>query len=342
MKYDSRRRRTSLFRRDQKRRPLVPISFLILAIVIVLFSFVSPSGFFTDINPSNVKVPPFTPTPTPLPAPTDVHGGHIVFTCTRSEVNQICMINADGSGYKQLTNEANNSYYPAISPDGNEIVFATNKYDNFDLYMSPRGSSDLIQLTDSIGNLFSPSFSPDGKQIVFVNRAASGPSSLWVMGRHGEKPHLLYPAPNNVVAAAWSPDGTNIAFAMAVDSQFTYEVFLLSAQDPGASPRRITHGLGGIGGSLSWSPDSRDLLIFAGPVEAREVYRLDVGTGVVTQLTYGGNNAAAAYSPDGQAIVFNSLRNNDQADLYVMRADGHSMRQLTSFPEPDWQPKWGP
>ncbi len=342
MKYDSGKRRSRLFRRDQPRKRIIPISLVVLAVLIVLFSFISPSGFFTDVNPANVKVPAFTPTPTPLPEPTDVHGGHIVFTCTRNNVNQICLINADGSGFQQLTNESSNSYYPAISPDGREIVFATNKADNFDLYMTLRGSSELVQLTDNIGNLFSPSFSPDGKQIAFVNRASTGPSSLWLMGSQGENPHLLYAAPNNVVAAAWSPDGADIAFAMAVDSQFTYEVFLLSVNSPQAAPRRITHGLSGIGGSLSWSPDSKDLLIFAGPVEAREIYRLDVASGNVTELTYGGNNAAAAYSPDGKLIVFNSLRNNDQADLYIMLANGHSMRQLTSFPEPDWQPKWGP
>ncbi|MGE5073705.1 MAG: TolB family protein, partial [Anaerolineae bacterium] len=60
------------------------------------------------------------------------------------------------------------------------------------------------------------------------------------------------------------------------------------------------------------------------------------------QLTFGGNNAAPCYSPDGQYIVFNSLRNNNQADLYIIRADGHSTRQLTSDPEPDWQPHWAP
>lgn len=342
MKYDSSKRRKSIFRRDQKRGPILPISLLILGLAIALFSLVTPTRFFTDINPSNVKVPPFTPTPSPMPAPTDVHGGHIVFTCSRKDVNQICMISADGTGYRQLTDEPNNSYYPAISPDGSEIVFATNKYDIFDLYMILHGSPDLVQLTDNIGNVFSPSFSPDGRQIVFVNRATEGPSSLWVMGSRGEDPRVFYAAPNNIVAAAWSPDGANIAFAMAVDSQFTYEVFLLPVNNPDAPLRRVTHGVSGIGGSLSWSPDSRSLLIFAGPVQAREVYRLDVATGSVNQLTFGGNNAAAAYSPDGQFIVFNSLRNNDQADLYIMRADGHSMRQLTSFPEPDWQPKWGP
>ena len=69
---------------------------------------------------------------------------------------------------------------------------------------------------------------------------------------------------------------------------------------------------------------------------------LDVQTGDTKQLTFGGNNASAAYSPDGAYIVFNSLRNQGQADLYVMRADGHSLRRLTDNPEPDWQPQWGP
>ena len=47
-------------------------------------------------------------------------------------------------------------------------------------------------------------------------------------------------------------------------------------------------------------------------------------------------------SPDGQWIAFNSLRNDDQADIYIMRADGSSMRQVTDNPEPDWQPQWEP
>lgn len=320
----------------------MPLSILIVAILILLFSLVTPSGFFTNINPSNVKVPAFTPTPTALPLPTDVHGGHIVFTCTRKDINQICLIDADGTGYQQLTNESTNAYYPAISPDGAHIVFALNKYDGFDLHALVRGSSSVTQLTAYVGNAFSPSFSPDGHQLVFVNGDANGKSSLWIVGLQGENVHSLYEAPNTIVATAWSPDGTTIAFAMAINSQFAYEVFLLSVRDPKAAPRQISNGLGNIGGSLAWSKDGKDLLIFAGPVAAREVYRLDVTTGATTRLTFGGNNAAPAYSPDGQYIVFNSLRNNNQADLYIMRSDGHSMRQLTNNPEPDWQPQWGP
>ena len=158
----------------------------------------------------------------------------------------------------------------------------------------------------------------------------------------GENPHLLFSGPKDIVGAAWSPDGNTIAFAMVVDSQYTFEIFLLNLQDLRARPIQLSKQLADIGGSIDWSPDNKNLLIFAGPVAAREIYTINLATAAVTQLTFGGNNAAASYSPDGQYIVYNSLRNNNQADLYIIRSDGHSTRQLTSNPEPDWQPKWGP
>jgi Tol biopolymer transport system component len=343
MKYDVRKKRLDLFKQKKPQSgPILPISLVILALIIILFSFITPSQFLPNINPANVRIPPPTPSATPLPFPTSINGGHIVFTCTRNNINQICLINADGSNYRQLTNEITNTYYPAISPDGKTVVYAINKSNNFDLYLINLSDSKVTQLTDNVGNSFSPDFSPDGKQILFVNRVGTGSSSLWLMGSMGENPHLLYSGLKDIVGAAWSPDGNSIAFAMEVDSPFTFEIFTLDLSDVNVQPRRISHGLTGIGGSIDWSPDGKKLLIFAGPVAAREIYSIEITTGKITQLTFGGNNAAASYSPDGQYIVYNSLRNNNQADLYIMRSDGHSTRQLTSFPDPDWQPKWGP
>ncbi len=348
-KYTSGRRRPSIFRKPHHRASL-PIGLIILAIIIALFALVQPSQYFENpIDVNKIKVPTVTPSATPLPFPTDVHGGHIVFTCTRNSINQICIINADGSGYKQLTDNNTNTYYPAISPDSKSVVYAVNQYDNFDLYSINLNDSKTTRLTNNIGNSFSPDFSPDGKQILFVNKTADGKSELWVMSSNGEKPHAIYTATQNnagqakaIVGAAWSRDGNQIAFAMSVEHNFSYQVFVLNAKQPTQAPRQITQGVDDIGGSLAWSPDGTNILVYAGPVAAREIYRVEVATGALTQLTFGGNNAAAAYSPDGQYIVYNSLRNNNQADLYIMRADGHSTRQLTNFPEPDWQPQWGP
>ena len=339
-----------LFSRERRRRARLPLSLLILAALIALFSLISPAGLLTTVNPGSVRVPTRTPTATALPSPTSIHGGTIVFTCTRKNINQICLINADGSGHRQLTNGNANSYYPAISPSGQTLVFVANNGDYFDLFRmmlsstaGPHaGAPSALQTTFYIGNAFSPSFSPDGKQIIFVNRLADQPDALWVMDLDGKNARPLYSAPDEVVGAAWSRDGNSVAVAMTAGRRFEYEVFVLNLSSLSTAPRQVSHGVSGIGGSISWSADQRSLLIFAGPVSAREIYRLDVQTGESTQLTFGGNNASAAYSPDGQYIVFNSLRNQGQADLYVMRADGHSLRRLTDNPEPDWQPQWGP
>lgn len=337
------RRPHRLFRK-RERRAALPVSLLLFGLFVLLLWLV-PTYEPAPLAVLSLQALPtvtLIPSPTPIPTPTSVHGGQIVFTCQRGDFNQICLMNADGSGYRQLTDSPHNSYYPAISPDGSTVVFATNQGDFFDLYLLILSNGKLLQLTQNIGNAFAPRFSPDGQQILFLNSINQQPAAIWVMGARGEDPHLLYAAEQPIVAADWSPDGQAIAFAMPVERPFAYEIFLLDLTHLDQPPRRLSHNLPDIGGSLDWSPDGTNLLIYAGPVNGREIFRLDVNSGEVTQLTFGGNNAAAAYSPDEQYIVYNSLRNNNQADLFIMRADGHSTRQLTDFPEPDWQPHWGP
>ncbi len=286
-----------------------------------------------------VNVSP-APTLTRGPQPTDVHGGRIIFTCSRGDFNQLCLINADGTNYRRLTSHTAHDYYPMFSPQGGMIVFASNRGGAFDLYLLIFNGSKLYQLTDHIGNVVSPDFSPDGDKIVFANRAAEGPTSIWVVDKAGLNPKLLYAGPNTIVATAWAPDGQTIAFAMAVDQPDSYQIFLMNPD--ATNIRQLTSNLAGIGGSIDWSPDGSKLLIYAGPGGDKDLYTIDVQTGAATQLTDGGNNAAASFSPDGRWIVFNSLRNNGQADLYIMRADGTDLRQLTADPEPDWQPQWEP
>ncbi len=272
MKYDAGRRRTRLFRQNKNRGPLLPISILIIAALLGVFSLIKPFQFATNlnINPGNVTVPVWTPTPTPQPTPTSIHGGHIVFTCMRKDINQICMIRTDGSGYTQLTNGSTNAYYPVMSPDAGSIVFALNQYDLFNLNILTLKNNDVRKLTDQIGNSFSPDFSPDGKQVVFVNRVGNVPSALWIVNSDGKNPHQLYASSQNIVGAAWGPDGHTIAFTMETGSAFMYQVFALDLADPNAPPRQLSHNLSDIGGSLDWAPDGKSLVIFAGPVEARE------------------------------------------------------------------------
>jgi TolB protein len=329
----------------QPRRFRLPVILVVLIAFFVLLALVRPISPQPDAAlalTARASLFPLPPTFT-LPAqPTEAHGGRIVFTCTRGEINQLCLINADGSGLERLTGQRAHDYYPAFIPQGGSLVFASNRGGSFDLYLMLLKDGKLYQLTQGIGNVFSPTFSPDGKMIVFANQPASGPASLWIMESTGRDAHPLYSGVNPIVGADWSPDGRTLAFAMSVDQPDAYEVFLLDLNEIQKAPQRVTRGLAGLTGSLDWSPDGKYLLLCAGPAGDKDIFRLEVATGEVIRLTAGGNNAAAAYSPDGQWIAFNSLRNDGQADLFIMEADGTYQRQLTDDPEPDWQPQWEP
>ena len=329
-------------RRNQPRSFRLPIGLLLVVAAIALCILI-PSN---PINISNLNLPNQTlPTPlasfTPAPKPTKEHIGRLIFTCTRGDFNQLCMINADGSGYQELTDAEANSYYPVYSPLGGSVVYASTQNGGvFDLFLYIFDGARLLRLTDHIGNVISPSFSPDGSRILFANRAAEGPTSLWTIDTTGENADLLYAGPNIIVAADWAPVGNRIAFSMAVDQPDAYEVFTMN--DDGTNVQQLTRGLPGIGGSLDWSQDGKYLLIYAGFPGDKNIFLVDVAAQTAAQLTNGGNNAACSFSPDGQWIAFNSLRNNDQADIFIMRPDGSEVRQVTNNPEPDWQPQWEP
>lgn len=330
-------------KKKQSRFGFIPIFLLILMSGFVsLFWFVriAPIPIPTRIEitafvpPENTLPPPITITP----RPTDVHGGRIAFTCTRGDYNQLCMINRDGTGLAQLTDMEASNYYPVFTPNGDSLLFSSNRNGAFDLYLLQFSEKQLVQLTQNVGNVISPDYSPNGRQIVFANRVGEGPTSIWMANSEGLNPHLVYTGTNTIVAVAWSPNGEKIAYAMSVGVAQEYEIFTMDFN--GKNHVHVSQGLLGIGGSVDWSTDSQNLLIHAGPYTGKNIFKLDVNTSQFTQLTTDGNNAGASYSPDGKYIVFNSLRNDDQADLYIMRSDGTNEVQLTNNPEPDWGAQW--
>jgi TolB protein len=288
-------------------------------------------------TPTATIIPPtWTASPVPVVIPKGP-GGRIVFTCTIEKYNQLCLMNADGSGWKRLTDRNANDYYPAFAPDGVRIVYVSNKTGLFEIYLRYLALDEEQQLSDGIGSISAPDISPDGKSVVFAAKFAGGDSSIWTINIDGSQSHPLTDSQWSEIDPSWSPDGKQIAFAAARGGY----VELFTMDPTGNDIRQVTNGVQGIGGRSSWSPDGRWLAFYAGPRGDRDIYLVEVASGTVLRLTYGGNNTAPCFSPDGSWIVFSSSRDGDH-EIYVMRVDGSQVTQLTDNDYDDWQPSWGP
>jgi TolB protein len=86
---------------------------------------------------------------------------------------ELFVINADGSGKRQLTKNGAANFAPFFTPDGKKIIFASNVNDptgyDFDLFLIGLDGKNLEQITFSKGFDGFPMFSPDGRKLVFVS-----------------------------------------------------------------------------------------------------------------------------------------------------------------------------
>ncbi len=76
-----------------------------------------------------------------------------------------------------------------------------------------------------------------------------------------------------------------------------------------------------------------------------DVYAMDVdGSNVVTIADAPGSEFDAAWSPDGDWVVYRDstrgINNNDE--IFVARADGSQRRNISNDPANDWGPDWSP
>jgi len=316
------------------------------------FGVTSSPGAFTTISaapeespevlaPSATTAPP-TQTTYPTAPPVDWGDspppGKIVYVCYVNQVDQICLMNADGSNQVQLTNTEATSFYPSLSPDGQEIVFSSSQDGSFEIYSMKIDGSGLTKLTDNIGALYAPEISPDGTLIVFTNQR-KGRQALWIMNRDGGNPRELTPGPLDDGDPSWSGDGQMLAFA----SDRTGDNQLFTMQADGSNIFQVTN-LPDMGGRNDWSPDGGRLVFYAGPRSPyynRNIFIINSnGTGL-QQLTTAGDNLGPAFSPDGKWITFTSFRDGNN-EIYIMHPDGTGQTRLTYTPRSDWQPRWGP
>jgi len=194
-------------------------------------------------------------------------------------------------------------------------------------------------------NCFAPDWSPSGSQLVYLAGCDNDATALFVVDRDGRHRRTLG-LKMWTLSAKWSPDGKLILFAArpAPPRAGPYALFL--APTHRGKLRRLSgirfDFLYGVG--WAWSPDSKRIFLLAetrGSNRGLELSVVDRGGGRLTTLTPPDLNVGDFdISPDGRHIALQAAKGTHAWEIYVMRADGTGLEQLTHNRAHDRSPRW--
>jgi dipeptidyl aminopeptidase/acylaminoacyl peptidase len=226
---------------------------------------------------------------------------------------------------------------PSWSPDGTRLAFLAPG--------SPEGTQIFARWMDAEGSVTqvtriqrSPSsirWSPDGTRIAFQMRADPQTSVMtnW---------NIDLPRPTG---ADWIDDPRIVESVVYRQDRVGFleegfeHVFVVPAD--GGTAHQVTSGDWNYG-TPSWTSDGSGIVTASLRVNdweyewrESEIYRFDIGSGAVTQLTRrAGPDQNPLVSPDGRHIAYTGYDETTddyiEATLYVMRSDGSNPRALTA------------
>ena len=272
--------------------------------------------------------------------------GKIAFESQRDGNSEIYVMNADGTGEANLTNNPAIDTTPAWSPDGTRIAFASDR-DGFpvllDIFVMNADGTNPINLTNSVNTDLAPAWSPDGTKIAFYTFRDAGSglqSEIYVMNADGSDQRNLTQHPDIDVHPTWSPDGSKIGFVRQAPFSGDAEIYVMDAST-GANQTNLTDNPAA-DGFHAWSPDGSKIAFDSSRDDSfGEVYVMNADGSGVTRLTNNpGGDGDPAWSPDGTKIAFATSRDGE-VQIYVMNADGSGPEPLTAPPGRNALADWG-
>ena len=258
---------------------------------------------------------------------------------TYSYPSNICVMNADGSGRIQLTDDENEDHEPAWSPDGSRLAFWSSRARNTYIQVVNADGSGQISLADGA----SPAWSPDGRKIAFSS-GSYGSNSIYVMNADGSDARPITQDAFDADRPAWSPDGSKLAFTSYRKHGEDAQTYVVDADGSNITP--ISDELGYHYEPI-WSPDGKRITYISHLEDSTIIHGVNPDGSERTLLYETPRSVLSlAWSPDGTHIAFVSEVRDASPfpvyDIFSMNVDSPGVDRLTCRRSRNINPTWSP
>ena len=233
-------------------------------------------------------------------------------------------------------------HYTSLSYKFNDTGWYDDKRSHLWIIDAATGAARQITSGDT-WNDTDAQWSPDGSRIAFVSDRTGKEfdeghnSDIWTIPASGGSLTKVSTSPERDASPVWSPDGKSIAFVSAEDEDAPQQLFITESNG-GGTPRLAAKSLDLLPGNLQWGENGRALYFDTGVKGELHVFRVDVGTGAVRQVTTGARGVRASnVSPTLGRMVYlaNDFQHLD--DVYSATLDGKGERKLTDVNATLWK-----
>ncbi len=146
---------------------------------------------------------------------------------------------------------------PTWSPDGQWLAYEAYDDGNLDIYILNVEGGERIRLTTDPAPDYSPAWAPDGRHIVYTSYRDFNKDLFLVSLDDGSTVNLTQTPQRDEDHAAWSPDGTYLAYSAGVPGDET--IWRIPFDKEAIAQGRLRPLIFGIGAEPAWSPDGEAL-----------------------------------------------------------------------------------
>lgn len=233
---------------------------------------------------------------------------------------------------------------PALSSDGRNVAFTRSPSAvTSDLYVIPLAGGEARRLTSMNQPVRGIAWAEDDQSIVFSSErdATAGRGGLWRVRSAGSstepKAEPVSGTGQQAALPSISRRGRVLVYQESSQDSNIWRVPLNSRENPSpviSSTREE--------GMPDFSPDGSRIVFCSNRSGHWEIWTASTDGSNQRQLTHFAGAAAAAprWSKNGRSIAFVHNDLEGSSDVYVMTAEGGSIRRLTSHPARDERPSW--
>jgi len=191
-------------------------------------------------------------------------------------------------------------------------------------------------------------FAITGKKGIFLTKIAcscdkSGKKEIYTMNFDGSEVHQITKLRSISMGAAWSPDGSKLAFSVFnrhSDNTKNIDLFDYNFRTGGM---RLLSNRKGINSGASYHPNGRQAAVTLSYAGNPDIYLLDLDSRSTTQLTKSiGFDVDPSFSPDGSKIAFVSSRGGKPMVYTLSTANPSDVKRITYAGQYNATPNWSP